>query len=208
MESNKFSPTDVFSVQHDYDLFLLNQEIDTPSDTLNHQDTHLCGKQGQDDFLIHATDLSHNFALPQFMAQHNCEDLKPIDSTFSTFTQASSDHTSNPICDPNPMATQCNHSQYINLLKQICAPNPSASQNSQANLSNSLTSQYPPDPGEHVLKKSATEIGEQDFPVKWFKFIYPGSKPRMTQTSTLTPVHVAYSPIAWMNHRRTINLHD
>ena len=42
LESNKFSPTDVFSVQHDYDLFLLNQEIDTPSDNLNHQDTHVC----------------------------------------------------------------------------------------------------------------------------------------------------------------------
>ena len=64
LESNNFSPIDVFSVQHDYDLFLLNQEIDTPSDNLNHQNTHVCEKQGQDDFLIHATDLSHNFALP------------------------------------------------------------------------------------------------------------------------------------------------
>ena len=42
LESNKFSPTDVFSVQHDYDLFLLNQELDTPSDNLNQQDTHVC----------------------------------------------------------------------------------------------------------------------------------------------------------------------
>ena len=82
LESNTFSPTDVFSVQHDYDLFLLNQEIDTPSDNLNHQET--CEKQGQDDFIIHATDLSHNFALPQFMAQHSCEDLKPTE-TSSTF---------------------------------------------------------------------------------------------------------------------------
>ena len=56
LESTKFSPTDGFSVQHDYDLFLLNQEIDTLSDNLNHQDTHVCEKQGQDDFLIHATD--------------------------------------------------------------------------------------------------------------------------------------------------------
>ena len=88
LESNKSSPTDVFSVQHDYDLFLLNQEIDTPSDNLH--------KQDQDDFLIHATNLSHTFALCQFMAQHNCEDLKPIDtpSTTSTFTQASSVITS------------------------------------------------------------------------------------------------------------------
>ena len=30
----------------------------------------------------------------------------------------------------------------------------------------------------------------------------------MTETSNLTPVHVAYSPIAFMNHKWTINLHD
>ena len=144
------------------------------------------------------------------MAQLKCEDLKPIDtpSTLSTFTQASSDHTSNQICAHNSMATQCNQSQYPTLLKQICGHNPSTNQASQANLSNSLTSQYPPDPGEHVLKKSATEIGEQEFPVKWFKFICPSSKPRMTETSTFTPVHVAYSPIVFMNHQWTINLHD
>ena len=64
LESIKFSQTDVSSAQHDYDLFLLNQEIDIPSDNLNHQDTHVCEKQDQDDFLIHATDLIHNFALP------------------------------------------------------------------------------------------------------------------------------------------------
>ena len=67
---------------------------------------------------------------------------------------------------------------------------------------------YPPDPGEHVLKKSATEIGEQEFPVKRFNFIYPSSNSRMTETSTLTYVDVAYSPIAFMNHQWTINLHD
>ena len=55
------------------------------------------------------------------------------------------------------------------------------------------------------MKKSTTEIGEQDFPVKWFKFIYPNP---MTETSTLTTVHVAYSPIAFMNHQLVINLHD
>ena len=166
--------------------------------------------QCQDEFFIHVTDLSHNFALPQFMAQHQCEDLKPIDtpSTFSTFTQAPSDHTSNPICAHKSMATQCNQSQYPTLLKQNCAHNPSTNQVSQANLSNSLTSQYPPDPREHVLKKSSTEIGEHDFPVKWFKFICPSSKSRITETSTLTPVHVAYSPIVIMNHQWTINLHD
>ena len=36
----------------------------------------------------------------------------------------------------------------------------------------------------------------------------PKSKPRMTETSTLTHVHVAYSPIAFMNHQLTISLHD
>ena len=65
----------------------------------------------------------------------------------------------------NPVATQCNQSQNLTLLKHIYSHSPSASQVSQANLSNSLTSQYPPDPGEPILKESATEIGEQDFPV-------------------------------------------
>ena len=106
MESNKFSPTDVFSVQYDYELFLLNQEIDNPSDNPNYQVTHVSEKKGQDDFLIHATELSHNFALPQFMAQHNCEDLKHINvpSTFSTLTQAYSDYISNQVVD-HPDAT-------------------------------------------------------------------------------------------------------
>ena len=144
------------------------------------------------------------------MTQRNCENLKSTDtsSTFSTFTQASCEHTSNQICAHNSMATQCNQSQYPALLKQICAYNPYASHVSQANLSNSLTSQYPPEPAEHVLKKSATEIGEQDIPLKWFKFICPSSKPMMTETSTLTHVHVAYSSIVFMNHQWTINLHD
>ena len=75
------------------------------------------------------------------MAQHNCEDLKLIDtpSTFSTFTHASSDYTSSQSCAHNPMATKCNESQYLTLLKHICAHNPPASQVGQANLSNSLT---------------------------------------------------------------------
>ena len=44
--------------------------------------------------------------------------------------------------------------------------------------------------------------------MKWFKFVHPSSKPMITETSTLTPVHVAYSPIAFMNHQWTIKLHD
>ena len=58
------------------------------------------------------------------------------------------------------MAAQCNQSQYLTLLEQICVHTPSARQASQANLSNSLTSKYPPDPGDHALKKSAADIGE------------------------------------------------
>ena len=165
LDNANLSPTDIFLEQHDYELFLLQKEIDGPYDNLSHQETHVCEEQGQYDLLIHATNLSHNFALPQFMVQHNCGDLKPIGtpSTTSTFTQASSDHTSNQISAHHSMATQCNQSQYPILFKQICAHNPSASQLSQANLSNSLTSQYPLDPVEHVLKKSATEIGDRDF---------------------------------------------
>ena len=42
--------------------------------------------------------LNPNFALPQFMAQHNCEELNSTDapSTAPTTLQASSDHTLNP----------------------------------------------------------------------------------------------------------------
>ena len=107
-------PTDDFLEHHDYDLFLLNQEIDTPSDNLNYQHTHVC--ENEDDILIHATNLSHTFALPQFMAQHNYEGLNPTDtpSVVPSTIQASSDHTFNPRYAHNPMATQCNQSQYPN----------------------------------------------------------------------------------------------
>ena len=98
----------------------------------------------------------------------------------------------------------------INLipLNKICAHITSGSQSNQVSLFDSLASQYPPDPGENVLKRSATATGEQDFPVKWFKFIHPSPKPRMTETPVKKPVHVAYSPIASMNYQWTINLHD
>ena len=53
--------------------------------------------------------LNHNFPLPQFMAQDNCEDQDPTDtpSTVPTVLQASSDHTVYPKCAHNLMATQC-----------------------------------------------------------------------------------------------------
>ena len=49
------------------------------------------------------------------MAQPNCEDLDPTDtqSAVPTTLQASSDHTFNPKCAHNPVATQCNQSQYL-----------------------------------------------------------------------------------------------
>ena len=106
------------------------------------------------------------------------------------------------------METQCNQPQYLIPLNKICAHIPSATQNNQVSLSNSLASPDPPDPGEHVLKRSTTATRKQDFPVKWFKFIHPSPKPRMTETPFQKPVHVAYSPIASMNYKWTINLHD
>ena len=85
---------------------------------------------------------------------------------------------------------------------------PCASQASQTNPCNSLVSQYPPDHGKHVLKGSATSTGEQDIPVQWSKFIHTSPKPRMTKTPFQIAVHVGYSPIASMNYKWTINLHD
>ena len=122
--------------------------------------------------------------------------------------QASCDHTLKPKCDHNPMVTQCNQSQCLTLMKKNGVHSPSASQASQTNLSNSLVSQYPPDPGEHVLKRSATSTGEQEIPGEWLKFIDPSPKPRMTKTPFQIDVHVPYSPIASMNYKWTINLHD
>ena len=111
---------------------------------------------------------NHNFALSQIMAQLNSEDLDPTDtpSALPTALQAFCDHTFNPKCAHNLMETQCNQSQYLTSLNKIYAHIPSASQNNQTNLSNSLASPNPPDPGEHVLKRSATATDEQDFTVK------------------------------------------
>ena len=94
------------------------------------------------------------------------------------------------------------------LVETNCAHNPSTNQVSQANLSNSLTSQYPPDPGEHVLKKSATENIGAGFFSEMVQVHLPKLEPRMIETSTPTPAQVAYSPIVFMNHQWTINLHD
>ena len=97
------SPTDVFSAHHEYELFLLQKEFEAPNDNPNHYDYHTC--EIQDDILIHDTNLSNTFILPQFMAQHNCEDQDPSDgpSAVPTASQASCDHTIKPKCAHNPM---------------------------------------------------------------------------------------------------------
>ena len=102
--------------------------------------------------------LSHNSALPQFLAQQNCEDLVPTDtpSAIPTALQSPSDDTYNPKCAHNPMETQCNQSQYPTLMKQSCTHNPSTSQVKKSNHSNPMAFPYPPDSGEHVLERSAT----------------------------------------------------
>ena len=56
------SPTDVFSEHHEYELFLLQKELDAPNDNLNHYDIHTC--ENQDDILIYATNLSNIDRIP------------------------------------------------------------------------------------------------------------------------------------------------
>ena len=110
--------------------------------------------------------LSHNLALPQFLAQHNYEDLDPIytPSAVPTTLQAPSDDTYNPKCAHNPMETQCNQSQYPILMKQNCTHNPSTSQIKKSYHSNPVTFPYQPDPGERGLERSAapTALVERD----------------------------------------------
>ena len=73
---------------------------------------------------------SHNSVLPQFLAHHNCEDLIPTDtpSTVPTALQA----------------------------PKHCTHNPSTSQVKKSNHTNPMALPYPPDPGEHVMERSAT----------------------------------------------------
>ena len=103
------SPRDVFSEHHDYEMFLLQKEIDAPHANLNHHVPHACEEQDQDTILTHATILSHTFSLPQFMDQHNCVDQEPTDtpSTIPTAFQAPMDDTYIPECTHNPMTIQC-----------------------------------------------------------------------------------------------------
>ena len=64
------SQTDIFLEHHDYELFLLNQEIDAPSDNLSHQESHSCEKLCQDDpFFTHVTNFSLTLHYP--ISWHN-----------------------------------------------------------------------------------------------------------------------------------------
>ena len=105
-------------------------------------------------------------ALPQFLTQHNCDDLDPTDtpSSVPTALQAPSDDTYNPKCTHSLMETQCNHSQYPILMKKNCTHNLSTSQVSKSYHANSVAFPYPPDPGEHVLVPSSapTTLVERD----------------------------------------------
>ena len=59
LDDINLSPTDVFSGHHDYEMFILQKEIDTPHDNLNH---HGFEEQDQDVILTHATIFGHTFA--------------------------------------------------------------------------------------------------------------------------------------------------
>ena len=60
---------------------------------------------------------------------------------------------------------------------------------------------------DHTLKPKCAH-NPIDIPVQWFKFIHPIPKPRMTKTPFQIAVHKAYSPIASMNYKWTISLHN
>ena len=105
LDHTNLSPTDVFSGHHDYELFLLQKEIDAPHDNTSHENTHVYEEQDQDIILTHATILSHTFALPQFMDQHNFENQEPTDTpnTIPTAFQVSCDLTLHHECTHSPM---------------------------------------------------------------------------------------------------------
>ena len=73
---------------------------------------------------------SHNSALPQFMAHHNCEDMDPTDT-------------------PSAVPTDLQAPKH-------CTHNPSTSQVKKSNHTNPMALPYPPDPGGHVMERSAT----------------------------------------------------
>ena len=122
------------------------------------------------------------------MAQHNCEDLNPTDSphTVPTFTKAKNCHLSILGCAHNPFACQVDQDNSISMVSPC------------------------PQSEEQLLKESAGDIKEVDYPVNWIKFIsIMHSKTQITEPSIPgpTPVHVAYSPLASMKHQWTTTFH-
>ena len=73
---------------------------------------------------------SHNSAVPQFLAYHNCEDLDPTDT---------------------PIAVPTDHQA-----PKHCTHNSSTSQVKKSNHTNRMALPCPQDPGEHVMERSAT----------------------------------------------------
>ena len=73
---------------------------------------------------------SHNSALPQFLAHHDYEDLDPTDT---------------PSAIPNALQAPKHYTH-----------NTSTSQVKKSNHTNPMALPYPPDPGEHVMERSAT----------------------------------------------------
>ena len=116
----------------------INQEpTDTPStiptafqaprdDTYNPECTHNPMEIQCNQYPNH----SHNSALPQFLAHHNCEDLDPTDTPSAV-----------------PAVLQA---------PKHCTHNPSTRQVKKSNHTNPMALPYPPDPGEHVMERSAT----------------------------------------------------
>ena len=123
LDNANLSQTGLLLEPHDYELFLLSQEIDASSDNLSHQVSHICEKLCQDDpFFTHATSLGTTFALTHFMAQHNYEELNPTDkpSTFPTSIKADNGHTLNPVCAHNPFASQVDPNMCFNSFVSPC----------------------------------------------------------------------------------------
>ena len=123
--------------QHSQDEPTGESKYQTPSESLTALNNFKQGTKRDDS------------ALPQFLTQHNCDDLDPTDtpSAVPTALQTPSDDTSSPF-----------------LMKLTCAHNLSTSQVSKSYHANPVPFPYPPDPGEHVLELSSapTTLVERD----------------------------------------------
>ena len=107
-------------------------------------------------------------------------------STAPTFTKASSGHALNPTCACNPFSSQVRQDKFSNYMFSPC-----------------------PSSAENLLKESAVDTGEEDYPVNWLTFISSMSSKTVITGSSITeptPDHVTYSTLASMNHQWTINL--